>query len=231
MGAVKKLGKRIERGVKQQFFGGAEEEAAEKQAAAAERGQDIIAQQFEQTRGVLAPFAESPGAAAAFRRQQALAGALGPEEQAAAFEQFKESPATQFLRERGLETIEKQFAARGGLGGGNRLKAISEFNQQLAQQQLANQFNQLGAITGVGLQAGSALGGIGAQQAAGQAQQVGLAGQALAQGVLGKKEAIQGTISDVAQGIGSFATGGAIPPPQIGGTTQAGLGQTFAGFA
>lgn len=104
---------------------------------------------FGQTEQAFQPFRE--GGVQSFQIQQALSGALGPEAQAQAFQQFQESPNVSFLREQGLQGIDRQLAARGGLGGASRLKAISEFNQGLAQQDFQNQFNRLGSVTNVGL--------------------------------------------------------------------------------
>jgi hypothetical protein len=110
------------------------------------------------------------GQGGSFQIQQALSGALGPEAQGLAFEQFQESPGVEFLRNQGLRLIESGAGATGGLGGGDRLRALTEFSQGLALQDLSNQFNRLGAVTGTGLTAAQALGGVSGQAAAGQSQ-------------------------------------------------------------
>lgn len=175
-------------------------EAARLQSDAARRGQDLIADQFAQTRDVLNPFIK--GAGGAFERQQALSGALGAEAQAQAFREFQESPNVAFLREQGLKGIDQSASAFGGLGGGQRLKALTQFSQGLAQQDLANQFNRLGAVTGTGLGAGQALAGFGGQQAAQQASLIGQAGQAQAQGALGRGQAFQSGLRGIFQAAG-----------------------------
>jgi hypothetical protein len=228
MGAVKKGAKSIEKGVKKQFFGGAEKDAAAAKVAAAEKAGDKIDERFQENKELLTPFAE--GGAAAFKRQQAISGALGPEAQAEAFKQFQESPAVKFQREQGLAGIESQAAASRNLGGGNRLKAISQFNQQLAQQQIDRQFNQLGAITGVGLSATNSITGSGSNAALGQADAFGQAGAAKAAGILGKKAAIKETIEDITQAFGA-SSGGSAAPGTGAQISQVGGGQDFAGFA
>lgn len=211
--------------------------SAQLQAEAAERALEFQQERFAETKELLSPFVS--GGVPAFQRQQALAGALGPQEQAAAFQQFVESPGTEFLRTQGLRGIDRQLAARGGLGGSSRLQAISEFNQGLALQDLQNQFNRLGAVTGVGLGAAQALAGAGQQAAAGQAQTVlgSAAGQAQAlqaggaaqaQGILGRTQAFQSGLSDLAT-LGGFAALGGFNRLQPAGQLVGGIGPITTG--
>lgn len=203
------------------------QEAADVQAKAATRAEELRAQaaeqalefqreRFEESKELLSPFVS--GGVPAFQRQQALSGALGPEAQREAFQQFEESPGVSFLREQGQRGIERQLSATGGLGGASRLKAISEFNQGLALQDFQNQFNRLGALTGVGLGAAQALSGAGQQVGAGQAQTVlGSAqarGQALqaggaarAAGITGITQSFQSGLEDLSR-LGGFVAGG-----------------------
>ncbi len=214
-------------------------EAGEDQAAAAREAQDIQRQQFLETKEMLTPFIS--GSRGAYERQQALSGALGPEAQAAAYQEYQESPGVAFQREQGTKAATQAMAARGGLGGGSRLKAISEFNQGLALQDFTNQFNRLGAVTGVGLGAATSLGGFGAQSAAGQGQAIQQAAGFEAAGNLGRAQAIQGGISDAASLLG-FAYGGGgygggrnpnayntSSAPSLA-TSRSGVGQYGSGF-
>lgn len=177
----------------------ASSKATSAQTAAAATGQQLSQQQFEETQRLLQqrfetvqqgldPFIQ--GGQPAFQQQQALSGALGPEAQAAAFQQFQESPGTQFLREQGLRLVDTGAAATGGLGGGQRLRELTQFSQGLALQNLDRQFGQLGAVSGAGLQAAQALGGVSGQAGATQAN---LASQssALQAGLLGQAGAAQ----------------------------------------
>lgn len=162
---------------KDKFLGGDEEEAALLQEEAAVRAQELAGGRFEQ---IVTPGLEIGQQAQ--QRQAALSGALGPEAQAAAFEGFQESPGTSFLREQGLRQLEST-----GVSGGNRLRALTEFSQGLALQNLQSQQQQLGQVAGQGISlagtgatlTGLETGGItaeGAAQAAGQVAQ----GQAIA---------------------------------------------------
>ncbi len=112
---------------------------------------DLQGQQFGDIKDTLDPFIQT--GEDAFNLQAALSGALGPEAQQAAFDNFKESPGQDFLRQQGLRDIERNLSATGGLLSGNRLKALTQFNQGLAQQDLMNQFNRLGAVSGGGFSA------------------------------------------------------------------------------
>jgi len=165
----------------------AAKEATAEQKRASLAGEALIGERFEAVRGGLQPFIS--GAAPAFEQQQALSGALGPEAQAAAFGAFQEDPGTQFLREQGLRLVGAGAAKTGGLGGGERLRELTRFSQGLALQDLSSRFNRLGAVTGVGLQAAQALGGVSGQATAGQVAQIGQAGAAGALGTLGSQQA------------------------------------------
>jgi hypothetical protein len=183
----------------------ASQRATRAQVRSSQRGQDLIRDQFGATQEALNPFIQ--GAGGAFERQQALSGALGEDAQREAFASFQESPNIQFLRDQGMRGINQQASARGGLGGGSRLKALSQFNQNLAQQDFNNQFNRLGQVSRQGLSAAQALGGFGSQQAAQQANLLGQQGQAQAQGHLTRGQAFQSGLSGIGQGIGSIITG------------------------
>ncbi|MCP4164131.1 MAG: hypothetical protein GY760_29070 [Deltaproteobacteria bacterium] len=184
----------------------ASDKAAEEEAAAADRAAGIIQEQFRATTERLDPFIQ--GSTAAYQRQQALSGALGKEAQEQAYQEYIESPGVAFQREQGMKGINQQAAATGNLGGASRLKAISQFNQGLAQQDFQNQFNRLGAITGVGLGAATSLTGAGAQAAAGQAGYTGMAGSARAGGQLRRSDMFFSGLDQLGQlagyGIGSL---------------------------
>ena len=211
-------------------------EAAGLQAGAAREGQELVAEQFAETKAGLDPFIT--GGTAASQKQEALSGALGPEAQAAAFEEFQESPGTEFLREQGLRLVESGAGATGGLGGGDRLRELTKFSQGLALQDLNTQFGRLGNVAGRGLSAATAVGGAGAQSAAQQAGLISQAGAAEASGVLGQRQAtaqgLQGLVSAVPTIAGAFGGGGGLTPPApVSPVTQAGgfglnVGQAIA---
>ncbi len=183
--------------------------AADQQSAAAGAAGALQREQFEATQERLDPYMQ--GGVEAYQQQQAMSGALGPQAQEQAYADFRESPGVQFQREQGESAINRQAAATGGFGGATRLKELSRFNQGLAEQSINNRFNQLGAITGVGLGAAQSLGSFGAQAAGAQGQALTQSGQAQAQGTLGQANAWSsglGSLAGIYGGSGGFGGGG-----------------------
>lgn len=183
----------------QQFLGGAEKDAAEKESNAAKLAEQGIADRFRETSETLDPFIT--GGLSSFDLQQAQSGALGPEAQAEAFANFNESPGVSFLREQGLRGIESGSAATGGLGGGDRLRELTRFSQGLATQDFGNQFNRLGALTGVGLTGAQALAGVGSTAAQGQAQAILTGARAESAGITGSKAAQNDTLARIGSAL------------------------------
>lgn len=153
------------------------------QQEGAQAGIDLSRERFGEVREGLQPFIT--GGQSAFEQQQALSGALGPEAQATAFQQFQDSPGTGFLREQGLRLIDTGAAARGGLGGGERLRELTRFSQGLALQDLGGTFNRLGVVSGAGLTAAQAFGSFSGQASGLEAGLLGDIGTARAESILG----------------------------------------------
>ncbi len=228
------------------FLGGAERKQAKAQRQAAKQGQQLIAEQFQQTASGLQPFIES-GTAGLPLLQQEIAG-LSPQAQAARnrefVENFQESPEVAFLREQGLRGIDRGAAAAGGLGGGARLKRLARFSQGLAMQDFARQQARRDALDAArrglisqqiqtGLGAATGLGGLGAQQAGQQSNLLNLQGQLRGQELAAGPEALRGLLG---QGLGIAALGGAFGPQGVlgglfrtGAPAAAGGGLSLAG--
>jgi hypothetical protein len=85
-------------------------------------GPSLSALQTGFREGMGAISAETPAA----QRQAALSGALGPEEQQRAIDEFIESPGQQFLRDEQEQALLRNTAAIGGLGGGRVRSALQE---------------------------------------------------------------------------------------------------------
>lgn len=161
-----------------------------------------------------------------------MSGALGPEAQAQAFQQFQESPNVAFLREQGLREIGSGLGAAGKLGGGDRLRELTKFSQGLALQDLQNQFNRLGATTAGEenvirrqQQAAGTAGGLrigAAPTTAGLTQDI---GTTQAQGLVNQAAGFRGGVQQVVGGIAGGIAGGA---PGGGGILPGAL-QGFAG--
>lgn len=101
------------------------------------------------------------------------------------FQRFYDSPDYQFRVSEGQRDIGNSFAARGGAASGNALRALTEFNQNLAASEFGNWFNRRAGLAGMGTAAGSAVGQagqnatnalMGSQQAMGDARASGIMG-------------------------------------------------------
>lgn len=156
------------------------ENAAEIEALARAEANQLIKDQWEDTKGALKPYSE--GGHRPFEMQQELVGAKGVDAQEQAFQNYRESPGVAWAREQGLKGVNQQASATGNLGGGNRLKRLTEYSQGMALQDFNNYFNRLGSATGVGLAASQAMAGVGGQAAMGQAANVVGAGESRAAG-------------------------------------------------
>lgn len=175
--------------------GQAAKSAAKTSAGAADRASQLQYEQFQETKEMLQPWEQ--GGLKAYQLQQDYTGANGADAQKAAYANYAESPGVQWAREQGMKGIAADSSMT-GVGGGTRLKAISDYNQGLAMQDFSNQFNRLGAVTGVGANAASSLAGAGSSAAQGQAQTTMAAGNARAQGTIGRANAFSSGISNVA---------------------------------
>ena len=109
-------------------------------------------QQFEET---LSPYAE--GGEAAYQKQLAFTGALGPEAQQAAYEGYTASPEQDWLREQMQRETDNYASATGQSQGGNVLAELQRRALGLAQQDFGSSFNRLGQTANLGGQAASQL--------------------------------------------------------------------------
>lgn len=106
--------------------------------------------------------------------------------------QYQDSPATQFQRQQGLNSLQNTAAATGYTGSGKELKDIDQFSQGVTAQG-QNQFLQnilgihnnflqgLQGLTGMGQQAGTTMGGFQMQGAQDRAEEEAAKAQAEAQ--------------------------------------------------
>ena len=135
------------------------------------------------------------------------------------------NPVVSFLRNQGFEQIQESAAAGGRLGAGGTLKDLTRFNTDLTSTivpQLQNQrFNQLFNTASLGANVTAGQGTAGLQTATNISNLLGQQGQAQAQGIQGRTDAITGTLSNLAGAAGAFPgvfnSGGTTPPPS-GGT-------------
>ena len=125
----------------------------------------------------------------AAKLQADLTGANGPEAQQAAYANYQSSPAMQYQMDQMQKATERSAAARGGALGGNVLMELQRNAAGIASQDYQNQFNNLGQVSGQGMNAASQIAGLKSQQAgiAGNLQQSGM--QVDAQTALGNQAA------------------------------------------
>lgn len=140
----------------------AAEEAAKIQAEAIKGSSELQSQsidkaiaeqqrQYDINKQTLDPY--NQGGQAAFQKQQALSGLLGPEAQKAAYAEFESSPGQDYLRSEAEKTLLRQAASTGNLGGAALKAALQKQAIGLAQQNYQQQFQNLGSLTNTGLSA------------------------------------------------------------------------------
>lgn len=149
--------------------------AGQLQAASADKAAEATLKQYEQTRSDLQPYNQT-GLAGNTQLSQGLNN--GSLTRSFNMNDFQEDPSYQFVKQQGLDNIQSQAAAKGGLLSGATLKALNEFNNNLASQQYqqsytnynndqSNRYNRLMGITQLGQNSAAQ---VGAQGAAATAQ-------------------------------------------------------------
>ena len=142
--------------------------------------------QYDQSREDMAPWLAS-GREALGTLDRTAAGDMSA---------FQASPDYNFRRTEGTRDIGSSFAARGGAASGNALRALSEFNSNLASGEFGNWWNRTSARAGVGQTAAGNLGQLGANSA-GTIGQIGQnaasnIGNAMQQGANARASGLQG---------------------------------------
>ena len=114
---------------------------------------------------------------------------------------FFTSPDYNFRRDEGMRGLGNSFAAQGGAFSGNALRALSEFNSNLASGEFGNYWNRMAGLADMG-QGGTAqtanaganmanqISGINQNLAAGQSRNTLAAGDARASGITGRYNAL-----------------------------------------
>jgi hypothetical protein len=118
------------------------------------------------------------------------------------FDVLRNSPDYQFAVQEGQQGIGNSFAARGGAASGNALRALEEFRQGLASQQIDKFLGRRGALVNNGIGATNNVQNAGQTYANNATQLYQDRGDARASGVLGRAGATIGAISGVAGAMG-----------------------------
>lgn len=198
--------------------------AGREQARAAEAATAEQARQFDLGRQDTQPWRDVGRSAlnqlaALYGLQQA--GAIDPTTGTAAqvepdFSGFYDSPDYQFARDEGLRGIERSAAARGGLGSGNTLAALTRYSSGLATQNFNNYANRLGGVAGTGQASAENLSGQRMQLGQQAGQNMMAAGNARASGIQNAANIWMGAGNQLA-GIAGYFAGNKKQPQPYGG--------------
>jgi hypothetical protein len=108
---------------------------------------------------------------------------------------FSASPDYAFRKSEGMQGIGNSFAARGGAASGNAMKALNEFNSNLASSEYGNWFNRRAQLAGFGQAANANQGNAMNNYTQGASQAAGNAGDARASGIMGGVNSLTGAIN------------------------------------
>jgi hypothetical protein len=154
-------------------------QAADIQGEAAQKGIEEQRRQFDALQAILKPYVEVGAPAItgykayaeagpkAFEQQQALAGVLGPERQAAAIAEIEQGAGFQARVRSGEEALLQRASATGGLRGGNIQAALAQFRPQMLEKEIETQYGRLGGFSDIGRETQANLLKIGQASAAG----------------------------------------------------------------
>lgn len=138
----------------------AQKEAANQAAAVQQQALEYQKANYEKSRGDLSPFIQNgQGASNMLASAYGLNG--GNPLNGGALAAFFNSPDYQFALKGGSEALDNSAAAKGGVLGGNQIRAQTEYGQGLATQNLQSYFAKLAGLSQQGLTAGVYLGNIG----------------------------------------------------------------------
>lgn len=136
-------------------------------------------------------------------------GASGP----TGLDVFTSSPDYQFRRNEGMRGIENSFAARGGAASGNALRALNEFNSNLASSEFGNYFNRQAALAGIGQTAANQTSSAAQYTGGNIANLLGNQGASRASGVAGQTNAYTNLLGQLSSVYNRNKTGEEDPNP------------------
>ncbi len=158
--------------------------AADAQSKAAQQALMFQQQQYAENKANVQPFITGgQGASNLLQSFYGLGGdqALGQ----SALERFYQSPDYQFALKGGRDALDNSAAAKGGVLGGNQIRAQTEYGSGLATQNLGGYLGRLSSMAGQGISAAGVLGGQGTVAANNMGNSSMAAGTAEASGILG----------------------------------------------
>jgi hypothetical protein len=145
------------------FASNSAKKAAQIQAQSVQQALAQQQQQFDTSRNDSMPWLQA--GQHALGGQMDLLGLNGGGIQQSAIDALHSSPMFSSLYNTGVDTIEQNAAATGGLRGGNTQNSLARFGSDLLSQVIQQQLGSLGGISGTGQQTGAQLGQLGANNA------------------------------------------------------------------
>lgn len=195
----------------------AQSSAANQAAAAQREAMEYQKANYDKASGNLSPFIQSgQGANSLLAEAYGLSGktALGQ----SSLEAFRNSPDYQFALKGGSEALDNSAAAKGGVLGGNQIRAQTEYGQGLATQNLQNYFAKLSGMSGQGIQAGGYLGSIGASTGTQVGASSNNMGNSLMAAGTAEASGIKGMVGGFNQGLSSLSLYNQMGKSSYGGT-------------
>jgi len=179
------------------------DKAADAQEDAANNSLEFYQQMIDQGRQDQAPWRDA-GAGSLYQLAAGLGadyeGAPGTTEEryATALDRFQKSPGYMFQFDEGVNAIDAGAASRGLLDSGGTAKALTRYGQGIANQEWNSHQNRLAALAGIGQTASGQTAQSGLYGAQGVANQMNNAGQASASGYIGRGNAINNGLTNLA---------------------------------
>jgi hypothetical protein len=175
--------------------------AASQQANAANRAADLQQKQYEQTRQDQMPWMQAGGRALTKLEKEVDYTPFGMNE-------FTADPGYAFRLKQGMNALNNQAAARGGLISGNALRAAQGYGQEMGSQEYQNAFNRYQTERNARLNPLQSLAGVGQTTA----QQLGVAGAAnagavgnyLTGGAAAGAAGTVGSANAISSGLGTY---------------------------
>ena len=178
-------------------------EAAGQQAAAADKGIAEQQRQFDALQVLMKPYVET--GTTALGQQAALIGAGGADAQQKAINALQQGPEFNALVQQGENAILQSAAATGGLRGGNTQGALSQFRPQVLSQLIEQQYNRLGGLSSMGQNAAAGVGNAGMQTGTNISNLLAQQGAAQAGGTLASGQAFGNVIGSIGGLLGRGA--------------------------
>jgi hypothetical protein len=176
------------------FSGMQAKKGAKQQAAALREAAQLQQKRYEENVGYARPYM-SAGTNALGMYGDFL-GMNGGDTQARAMQNYQTSPFFQQNVKNTADATAAQYAAHGQTGG-NLLDALYKNNAGMWNQEYQNYLGQLKGVTDQGLNATTALAGVGTQSAATQGNLIGQAGAAQGAGTMGWGNAVGNALNNL----------------------------------